>query len=133
MEVSAIDRVLGRRAGVLRLVLELVFGLLPPCDMKNAVLVCQMWRELGEAPRFWAKLWRKHGRDGVIKVTRENLSTMPERLDSRRMRDVRELWMMGNHDEVSEEVLHAVARHPGLRSMSMNYMNDPARKIAKPA
>ena len=46
MKVSTINRVLGQRAGVLRL----VFGLLPPRDLKNVVLVCQLWREVGEEP-----------------------------------------------------------------------------------
>ena len=65
MEVSTINRVLGRRAGVL----ELVFGLLPPRDLKNVVLVCQLWREAGEEARLWAWV--------VLRVTRENMSTMP--------------------------------------------------------
>ena len=48
MEVAVINTMLGRRAGVL----ELVFGMLPPRDMKNVVLVCHLWREVGEAPGF---------------------------------------------------------------------------------
>ena len=83
MEVSPIHTVLGRRNGVLRLVLQLVFGLLPYSDLKNVVLVCRLWREVGEAPGFWAWV--------VLRLTRENMSTMPERLESWRMRAVREL------------------------------------------
>ena len=97
---------LGQRAGVLRLALELVFGLLPPRDMENVVLVCRLWREVGEAPQFWAWV--------VLGVTRENMSTMPERLGSRRLQAVRKLkveeWVV-----VSEEVLQAMVRHQGLR------------------
>ena len=60
MEVAIMNRVLGQRAGVL----DLVFELLPPRDMRNVVLVCQLWREVGEAPRFW-----------VWVVLREDMST----------------------------------------------------------
>ena len=103
MEVATINTVLGQRAGVL----ELVFGLLPPRDMKNVVLVCQLWREVGEAPRFWAWV-----------VLRENMSTMPERLSCSRLQAVRELRVEWRVD-VSEEMLQAVARHQGLRVMGM--------------
>ena len=50
MAASALHTVLGRRAGVLRLLLELVFGLLPPGEMKNVVLVCRLWREVHIGP-----------------------------------------------------------------------------------
>jgi len=36
-----------------REVLLKVFELLGPGDLKTAVVVCQMWRELGEDPRMW--------------------------------------------------------------------------------
>ena len=108
MEVSTINLVLGQRAGVL----ELVFGLLLPRDMKNVVLVCRLWREVGEDPRFWAWV--------VIRVTRRNMITVPERLESRRMRAVRELRVTV---EVSEEVLQAMARHQGLRVVKMATAN----------
>ena len=42
------------------------------------------------------------------------MSTMPERLGSRRLQDVRKMWV----EEwlvVEEEVLQALVRHPGLR------------------
>ena len=34
--------------------LERVFHLLPPRDLKAVVLVCRWWREVGEAPWLWA-------------------------------------------------------------------------------
>ena len=101
-----INILLGQCSGVLRV----VFRLLPLRDMKNVVLVCQLWREAGEAPSFWT--WVR------MTVTGENMSTMPERLDSRRMRAVREVRMRWR-EEVSEEVMEAVARHPGLRLVEM--------------
>ena len=58
---------------------------------KNVVLVCQLCREVGEAPRSWAWV--------VLWMTRENMSNMTERLNTKRMRTVRELcgdgWVGG--------------------------------------
>ena len=110
MGVSPIDTVLGRRGGVLRLVLELVCGMLTTQDRNNFVLVCQLWREVGEEPRFCYM--------GILSLTRENLNTIPERLDCRRMRFVRELRVEVGV-KVSEEVLQAVARHQGLKKLVM--------------
>ena len=84
MEVAIINTVLGRRAGVL----ELVFRLLPLRDMKNVVLVCHLWRDVGEASGLWAWI--------VLRVTRENMSLMPERLGCRRMRAVRKIRVMSS-------------------------------------
>ena len=50
--------------------LHQVFRLLPPRDMKNVLLVCQLWREVGEAPGLWSWV--------VLRVTRENMANMPE-------------------------------------------------------
>jgi hypothetical protein len=80
-------------------------------DRNNFVLVCQLWREVGEEPRFCYM--------GILSLTRENLNTIPERLDCRRMRFVRELRVEVGV-KVSEEVLQAVARHQGLNKLVMN-------------
>ena len=37
--------------------LEMVLRYLPPSDLRNAMLVCHLWREVGQAPRLWRKLW----------------------------------------------------------------------------
>ena len=110
MGVSPIDTVLGRRGGVLRLVLELVCGMLTTQDRNNFVLVCQLWREVGEEPRFCYM--------GILSLTREKLNTISERLDCRRMRFVREI-RVEEGVKVSEEVLQAVARHKGLKKLVM--------------
>merc|ERR1719319_1663817 len=34
--------------------MERVFRLLPPRDLKAVVLVCRRWRKVGEAPALWA-------------------------------------------------------------------------------
>ena len=70
---------------------------------------------MGEAPGLWTWV--------VITATKENMSTMPERLGCRRTRAVREFRVESrweNHfgpfaAQVSGEVLKAMARHPGLR------------------
>ena len=118
MEMSTINRVLGQRAGVLRL----VFRLLPPRDLKNVVLVCRLWREVGEEPGLWA--W------GVTRLLyRGNMSNLVERLDCKRLRAVRELFVHSWGLEVTEEVVEAVTRHPGLRVVRMRnnslYSVDP--------
>lgn len=114
MGVSPIDTVLGRRGGVLRLVLELVCGMLTTQDRNNFVLVCQLWRAVGKEPRFCSTC--------SICLTTDKVSTIPERLDCRRMRFVRELRVEVGV-KVSEEVLQAVARHQGLKKLVMNKIN----------
>ena len=113
-KVSAINAVLGTRSGVLRLILGLVFQLLPHKDLKNCVLVCRLWRDVGEVPRFWT--WVK------ILVTRENMSAMAERLSSKRMRDVKNLRVK-EWENVSEEVLHAAVSHRGLKKAQLAFVN----------
>ena len=85
--------------------LHQVFRLLPPRDMKNVLLVCQLWREVGEAPGLWSWV--------VLRVTRENMATMPEALDSRRMKTVRKLMVW----TVPEELLKVLVRHQRLLVM----------------
>ena len=85
--------------------LERVFHLLPPRDLKAVVLVCRWWREVGEAPALW--VWV------CLRVASRNIGYMPEVLDSRRLQAVRRMEAR----EVSEELLQAVVRHPGLKEM----------------
>ena len=65
-EETSINRVLGQRAGLL----ELVFRLLPLRDLLVVLLVCRLWREVGEEPGLWAGL--------ILRVTRENMAAMPQ-------------------------------------------------------
>ena len=57
--------------------LHQILSLLAPRDLKTAVLACRLWREVGEAPGLWAWVF--------LRVTRENLATMPDRLATRRL------------------------------------------------
>ena len=111
MEVSTINTVLGQRAGVL----ELVFRLLPLRDLKNVVLVCHLWREVGEAPGFWA--W------GVIRMKRSGCRpNIEERLNCRRLRAVREIRVIGGV-KVTDEAIQAMASHSGLKVVGMGNVN----------
>merc|ERR1719319_437600 len=86
----------------------MVFHLLPPRDLKAVVLVCRWWREVGEAPALW--VWV------CIRVKGENHGYIKEFLDSRRLQAVRRIEVR-EEVEVSEELLQAVVRHPGLKEM----------------
>ena len=87
--------------------LHQVFCLLPPRDMKNVLLVCQLWREVGEAPGLWSWV--------VLRVTRENMANMPEVLGIRRLKTVRKLMAW----TVPVELLKGLARHQLLRVMEV--------------
>ena len=65
-------------------VLEKIFRLLPPRDLRQVVLVCRRWREVGEAPRLWNWV--------TVTVTKENISKMPKVLRRRRMQCVVINW-----------------------------------------
>jgi len=89
-------------------VLNLVFHLLPPRDLKAVVLVCRWWREVGEAPALWVRF--------CLRVKEETHDYIQEVLDSRRLQAVRRMEVRGVR-EVSEELLQTVVRHPGLKEM----------------
>jgi len=89
-----------------------VFHLLPPRDLKAVVLVCRWWREVGEAMLLW--LWVN------LTVQEQSIGYMPEVLDSRRLQAVRRMEVRQVRN-MSEELLQAVVRHPGLREMAILY------------
>ena len=95
-------------------VLELILRLLEPCDLQSAVLVCQLWREVGEAPGLWTWL--------LLRATRENMAFAEEVLASRRMREVRELRVEHCHME-SQQIVNAINRHSKLRRVTFNNCN----------
>ena len=81
-------------------VLYLIFCWLPPRDLKCVVLVCRLWREVGEAPGLWAWV--------LLRLTGEDT----EVLQLRRLQAVRELRLRG---EVGEELLASVVGHQAGR------------------
>ena len=91
--------------------LYMIFGLLHPRDLRAVVLVCRLWREVGEAPSLWAGL--------RLLVTMENRSRMQEVLVMRRLWGVRRLCARGG--KVEEELLEAVVGHQGLRHLDLSH------------
>ena len=94
----------------------MVFQQLPPCDLKNVLLVCQLWREAGE-PVLWATC--------VLTVNRENMAAVVDGLaGSRRLQAVRKIRVIGDVGAevmhvVPAELLQAAAKHRGLRALKM--------------
>ena len=93
--------------------LERIFWLLPPQDLKMVVLVSRRWREVGESPGLWARF--------CLIVTQTNLSIMPELLGSRRLQAVRELRVKSDNSQltVSDELLQEVLKHQGLKVLDL--------------
>ena len=78
--------------------LHQILSLLAPRDLQAAVLVCRVWREVGEAPGLWS--WVD------LRVTRENQPNMLKFLERRKMKWVRQMRV----EDITDEVLHTVIR-----------------------
>ena len=89
--------------------LERVFHLLPPRDLKAVVLVCRWWREVGEAAGLWNWV--------ILTVNHDNLPVMAEMLAARRLQGVRKMEVYTHM--MPKELLGAMARHPGLREVDV--------------
>ena len=90
-----------------------IYELLSYKDLKNVVLVCRRWREIGETPRLWSSF-------PVIVKTR-NMSVMSEILSSRRMMELKKLRI---ESTLSEEVSQTIMNHPVLREFKLSRVND---------
>ena len=90
-----------------------IFELVSYEDLKNVVLVCRRWREIGETPRLWSSF-------PVIVKTR-NMSVMSEILRSRRMKQLEKLRI---ESTLSEEVSQTIIDHPVLRKFKLSGEND---------
>ena len=89
-----------------------IFELVSYKDLKNVVLVCRRWREIGETPRLWSSF-------PVIVKTR-NMSVMSEILSSRRMKQLEKLRI---ESTLSEEVSQTIMDHPVLRKFELSEEN----------
>ena len=89
-------------------VLEHIFNLLEPIDLKSAVLVCRRWREIGEAPKLWTwvHIW----------VNRGNLANMPIILASRRLQNIKTIAVRS----FSEELITAIMKHSHIRKLDLS-------------
>jgi len=95
--------------------MERVFRLLPPRDLKAVVLVCRWWRKVGEAPALWA--WVCF-RVGYTRPERDDGSLF-EMMDSRRLQAMRRMEVSSG---VSDELLQAVVNHPGLKEIQIGWI-----------
>jgi len=104
MEVTNINSVLAKE------LLEMFLLLLPPQDLKAALLVCKSWREVGDRSKLWN--WVS------LKVTEENLSVMPEALRIERLKSMEKISVKA----VSQDLMLAIERHPGLKMLDASWM-----------
>ena len=88
--------------------LHQIFLQLSTRDLQRAVLVCQLWREVGKAPVLWT--W------GVVRVTGSNMAALPSLLARDRLQHVREL-RVERCNIMARELLDALVRHRGLRKV----------------
>ena len=91
----------------------MIFELVSYKDLKNVVLACRRWREIGETPRLWSSF-------PVIVKTR-NMSVMSEILSSRRMKQLEKLRIISI---LSKEVLQTIMDHHVLREFKLSRIND---------
>ena len=96
-----------------------IFELVSYKDLKNVVLVCRRWREIGETPRFWSSF--------PAKVKTRNMSVMSEMLSSRRMKQLKKLTI---ESTLSEEVSHTIMNHPVLREFKLCEEEEPQTIIS---
>ena len=87
-----------------------VFFYLSPPDLKASMLVCKRWAEVGQAPTLWTWV--------TFTVDRINTESMPEQMSLKRLQYVRKLDIRAQM--VSEELMEAVAIHPGLKRVDTN-------------
>ena len=85
------------------------FELLSYEDLKNVVLVCRRWREIGETPRLWSSL--------PVIVNTRNMSVMPEILRSGRRQGLKKLWIEAT---LSDKVSYTIVKHPGLKEFELS-------------
>ena len=94
-------------------ILAEVFRALHLRDLKSAVLVSNRWKEVGEIPGLWSWL--------SVTVTEENRGIAPEMLRCGKFQRMRKLRI---EKTVSEEIMQAVTEHPGLREVSLMWLED---------
>ena len=83
----------------------MVFSFLPPKDLKAAVLVCKLWSRVGQAPGLWS--W--------VTFNALNNEAVLEKMRLPRLQNVSTLNITAQN--VSEELMEAVAIHPGLKKV----------------
>ena len=104
-------------------ILKYIFSLLPPQDLKAAVLVCRLWSEVGQAPELWNwaafDVW--HACESMI-----------EGIQHPRMKEVNLMRIEVCNTNLSCDFMVALAMHPGLRSVHVSHRPCPCSKIDDP-
>ena len=88
--------------------LERVFCLLAPSDLRSVVLVCRRWREVGEAPHLWAH-------QGLT-LTERNLAGVEEVLTTRRLAGLQSLTLK----TISQDLFHYLHGLTSIRNLDMS-------------
>ena len=88
-------------------VLENIFKLLEPSDLKSAVLVCQRWRDIGDTAKLWT--WVHY------EVDRRNLLNMPQVLALWRLKNTKMLVVRS----VSEELIRAIIKDTQIKNVDL--------------
>ena len=89
--------------------LEQIFHLLTPDELKAAVMVCKRWAEVGQAPILWT--WAS------ITIGESDLGSIGEVLSSRKLSAVRRLRVTSPLSE--ETAIQAIVKHPGLKKVHL--------------
>ena len=88
-------------------VLENIFKLIEPSDLRSAVLVCQRWRDVGDTLKLWT--WVHY------RVDRRNFPNMPQVLDSRRLQNTKMVTVRS----ISEELIRALIRDTQIENVDL--------------
>ena len=102
---------------------DYIFSLLPPQDLKAAVLVCRLWSEVGQAPELWNwaafDVW--HACESMI-----------EGIQHPRMKEVNLMRIEVCNTNLSCDFMVALAMHPGLRSVHVSHRPCPCANLDDP-
>ena len=89
--------------------LEKIFRLLTPRELKAAMLTCKHWATVGQAPLLWT--W------ACITARKSNLDSLVDILNNRKLNAVERLQVTSPLSE--EGMIQAVVNHPGLKEVQM--------------
>ena len=88
-------------------ILRHIFLLLPPEDLKSAVLVCKMWKELGEEAYLW--------RWAMVTVNNDNVENISSLLRTGRMSLIETIVIIS----CSDTLLQSIINHKGLKNLTI--------------
>ena len=105
--------------------LETIFEKLSPQDLKTAVRVCRLWREVGETPKLWT--WVS------LTITAENMESMMEALTSKRLQGASSLTQqqhpVGVYYTVKQCINCRYFKTLTLKKVTKKQLNPPLRWV----